>query len=121
VASAADIALSQAAVEEVAIDDALKEYIVNLVSATRRPAAFRMPELASLIAFGASPRATIALAQAARAHAFLQGRGYTLPDDVKAIAHDVLRHRIVTTYEADAEELTTDDIVDRVLEGVPVP
>jgi len=121
VATAADIAEAQAAAAGVAVDDALKEYIVNLVSATRRPAAYRMPELASLIAFGASPRATIALAQCARAHAFLQGRGYPLPDDVKAVAHDVLRHRIVTTYEADAEELTTDDIVDRVLEGVPVP
>lgn len=121
VASADDLVLAQNAVEEVAIDDALKEYIVNLVAATRRPAAYRLPELASLIAFGASPRATIALAQAARAHAFLQGRAYTLPDDVKAIAHDVLRHRIVTTYEADAEELTTDDLVDRVLEGVPIP
>lgn len=121
VATAADLALAQSAVEEVTIEEALKEYIVNLVGATRRPAAYRLPELASLIAFGASPRATIALAQAARAHAFLRGRGYTLPDDVKAIAHDVLRHRIVTTYEADAEELTTDDLVDRVLEGVPIP
>ena len=80
-----------------------------------------MPELQSLIAFGASPRASIALAQAARAHAFLQGRGYATPDDVKALAHDVLRHRIVTTYEAEAEELTTDDLIDRVLEGVDVP
>ena len=88
---------------------------------TRRPAAYRMPELQSLIGFGASPRATIALAQAARAHAFIEGRGYATPDDIKAVAHDVLRHRIVTTYEAEAEELTTDDLIDRVLEGVDIP
>ena len=92
-----------------------------MVYATRRPAAYRLPELATLIGYGASPRASMALAQAARAHAFLQGRAYTTPDDVKALAHDVLRHRIVTTYEAEAEELSTDDIIDRILEGVDVP
>jgi MoxR-like ATPase len=80
-----------------------------------------MPDLQSLIAFGASPRATIALARTARAHAFLQGRAYATPDDVKAMAHDVLRHRIVTTYEAEAQELTTDDLVDRILEGIEIP
>ena len=121
VASRADLETAAAAVHEVVFDDSLKEYIVQIVYATRRPAAYRMPELQSLIAFGASPRASIALAQAARAHAFLQGRGYATPDDVKALAHDVLRHRIVTTYEAEAEELTTDDLIDRVLEGVDVP
>jgi MoxR-like ATPase len=121
VATRDDLARASRALHEVAIDDVLKEYIVQVVYATRRPAAYRMPELQSLIAFGASPRASIALAQAARAHAFLQGRGYTTPDDVKALAHDVLRHRIVTTYEAEAEELTTDDLIDRVLEGVDVP
>ena len=120
-AHAMDLAAARRAVQEVAIDDALKDYIVQLVYATRRPAAYRLPELASLIGFGASPRASIALAQAARAHAFLQGRAYTTPDDVKALAHDVLRHRVVTTYEAEAEELSTDDIIDRVLEGVDVP
>ena len=109
------------AVQEVTIDDALKDYIVQLVFATRRPAAYRMPELQSLIGFGASPRASIALAQASRAHAFLDGRAYTTPDDVKALAHDVFRHRIVTTYEAEAEELSTDDLIDRILEGVDVP
>jgi MoxR-like ATPase len=121
VAHAVELSAARRAVHEVAIDDALKDYIVQLVYATRRPAAYRLPELASLIGFGASPRASIALAQAARAHAFLQGRGYTTPDDVKALAHDVLRHRVVTTYEAEAEELSTDDIIDRVLEGVDVP
>ena len=91
------------------------------MQATRRPAAYRLPELRTLIAYGASPRATIALARAARARALLEGRAYTMPDDVKALAHDVLRHRIVTTYEADAEEITTDDLIDRVLEAIEVP
>jgi len=121
VASREELVIAQGAVSEVTIDEALKDYIVQIVFATRRPAGYRLPELKSLIAFGASPRATIALAQAARAHAFLQGRAYTTPDDVKALAHDVLRHRLVTTYEAEAEELTTDDLIDRVLEGVDVP
>ncbi len=121
VASRDDLLAAREALHDVAIDDALKEYIVQVVFATRRPAAYRLPELQPLIAFGASPRATIALAQACRAHAFLQGRPYATPDDVKALAHDVLRHRIVTTYEAEAEELTTDDLIDRVLESVEIP
>ena len=121
VATPADLEAASRAVDEVAFDDALKDYCVQIVQATRRPAAYRMPELATLIGFGASPRATIALAQAARAHAFLEGRAYSTPEDVKALAHDVLRHRLVTTYEAEAEELTTDDLIDRVLEGVDVP
>ncbi|MGI8925920.1 MAG: AAA family ATPase [Tepidiformaceae bacterium] len=121
VASRDELMAARAAVHEVAIDEALKEYIVQVVFATRKPAAYRLPELQSLIAFGASPRATISLAHAARAHAFLHGRSYATPDDVKALAHDVLRHRIVTTYEAEAEELTTDDLIDRVLESVEIP
>jgi len=121
VATADDIASARRALMEVALDDTLKDYIVQIVYASRRPAAYRLPELQSLIAYGASPRATIALAQSARAHAFLEGRAYTTPDDVKALAHDVLRHRIVTTYEADAQELSTDDIIDRLLEGIDVP
>jgi MoxR-like ATPase len=120
-ASREDLQLARRALHEVAIDDALKDYIIQVVYATRRPAAFRMPELQPLIGFGASPRASMALAQASRAHAFLDGRAYTTPDDVKALAHDVLRHRIVTTYEAEAEELTTDDLIDRVLHSVEVP
>ena len=80
-----------------------------------------MENLAPLIAFGASPRATIYLAQAAKAFAFIDGRGYVTPEDVKAVAKDVLRHRLIITYEAEAEGLTTDDIVERVLQGVAVP
>jgi MoxR-like ATPase len=120
-AGVSDVLAARTALDEVALDDALKDYIIQLVQASRRPAAFRMPDLQSLIAFGASPRATIALARTARAHAFLQGRAYATPDDVKAMAHDVLRHRIVTTYEAEAQELTTDDLVDRILEGIEIP
>ncbi|MEX0783163.1 MAG: MoxR family ATPase [Dehalococcoidia bacterium] len=121
VASRDELVHARAAVQEVHIDDALKDYIVRIAHATRRPAAFRMPELQSLIAYGASPRASISLAQASRAKAFLEGRSYTMPDDVKSLAHDVLRHRIVTTYEAEAQELTTDDLIDRVLDGIEVP
>lgn len=121
VASKSDLFAAREAVHQVTLDDALKDYIVQLVTATRRPAAYRMPELQSLIAFGASPRASIALAQAARAHAFIEGRNYTTPDDVKDLAPDVLRHRVVTTYEADAQELNADDLVERILQGVEVP
>ncbi len=121
VASREDIAAAAAAVAEVVVDESLRGYIMSIVQATRRPAAYQLPELESLIAYGASPRATVALAQAARANALLDGRAYTTPDDIKALARDVLRHRIVTTYEAEAEELTTDDLIDRVLDSVDVP
>ncbi|MEZ4479529.1 MAG: AAA family ATPase [Dehalococcoidia bacterium] len=121
VASAQDLQIAVSAVDEVQFDDSLKEYSVQLVHATRRPADFRMAELQPLIGYGASPRASIALARAARAQAFLEGRGYVVPDDIKSVAHDVLRHRIVTTYEADAEELTTDDLIDRLLGRVDIP
>ena len=93
------------------MDDRIDDYIVDIVHATREPAAAGLKDLAPLIEFGASPRATIALAQASRAHAFLRGRAYVTPDDVKAIAPDVLRHRVLTTYEAEAEEVTSDEIV----------
>ena len=103
------------------MDERIVDYIVDIVLATRAPAEARMKELAPLIEFGASPRATIALAQASRAHAFLRGRTYVTPDDVKAIAPDVLRHRVLTTYEAEAEEVTSDDLVARILQTVETP
>ncbi len=103
------------------MDDRIVDYIVDIVHATREPAANGLGDLANLIEFGASPRATIALAQASRAHAFLRGRAFVTPDDVKAIAPDVLRHRILTTFEAEAEEVTSDDIVTRVLAKVESP
>jgi MoxR-like ATPase len=109
------------AVKDVHLTDGLRDYVVHLVLATRDPRVYRMESLAPLIAFGASPRATIYLAQAAKAHAFVDGRGYVMPDDVKAVAKDIMRHRVIITYEAEAEDLTSDAIIDRVLQGVAVP
>jgi len=108
-------------VREVYMDDRLRDYMVALVTATRRPREVGLVDLAPLIAFGASPRATLSFSEAARAVAFLRGRGYVVPEDVKEIAHDVLRHRILLTYEAEAENVTTDRVVDRILERVEVP
>jgi MoxR-like ATPase len=105
----------------VARAERIRDYIVALVTTTRRPAAAGLTDLAPLVAFGASPRATLALSEASRALAFLRGRGYVVPEDVKEIAHDVLRHRILLTYEAEAENVTTENVVDRVLERVEVP
>src|SRR5215211_3645690 len=99
----------------------MDDRIVDYVHATREPAAAGLKDLAPLIEFGASPRATIALAQASRAHAFLRGRAFVTPDDIKAIAPDVLRHRVLTTYEAEAEEVTSDQIVQRVLAKIETP
>jgi MoxR-like ATPase len=108
-------------VKDVYMDDRVKDYIVDVVFATREPAQKGMKDLASLIEYGASPRASIALAIAARAHAFLRHRGYVTPEDVKAIGPDVLRHRVVLTYEAEAEEVTSEQVVRRVFEVVEVP
>ncbi|MBV9774555.1 MAG: MoxR family ATPase [Gemmatimonadetes bacterium] len=103
------------------LDDTVAEYILDVVTATREPKRYGLEKLEPLIEYGASPRATIALAVCSRAHAFLRGRSYVTPDDVKAIGMDVLRHRVLTTYEAEAEEITPDDIVRRVFEAVRVP
>ena len=121
VASAEAILAARSAVRAVYVDDRLKDYMVQLVRSTREPAAHGMQPLAGLIAYGASPRATIFLGQTAQAHAFLDGRNYVTPEDVKAMAPDVLRHRVVITYEAEAEEIGVDEVVSRVLAGVPVP
>jgi MoxR-like ATPase len=121
VVSIDELLAARSAVQQVHLNDQLRDYIVHLILATRDPKAYRMDALAPLMAFGASPRATIYLAQAAKAFAFLDGRGYVTPEDVKAVASDVLRHRIIITYEAEAEGLTSDDIVGRVLQGVAVP
>jgi MoxR-like ATPase len=103
------------------LDQKVVDYIVDLVRATREPATVGLADLKPLIDFGASPRATLALASAARAHAFLRGRAYVIPEDVRALAPDVLRHRIVLTFEAEAENVTSDDVVTRVLGAVKVP
>ncbi len=108
-------------VRDVYMDDRVKDYIVDVVFATREPTQKGMKELANLVEYGASPRASIALALAARAHAFLRHRGYVTPEDVKAIGPDVLRHRVVLTYEAEAEEVTSEQVVRRVFEVVEVP
>ena len=106
--------------DSVYMDGKVEEYIVNLVEATRNPSAYRL-DIGDLIRFGASPRATIFLAMASRAHALLAGRGYVTPQDVKSIAMDVLRHRVILTYEAEAEEKTPEDLIRRVLDTVEVP
>ncbi len=115
------IAAARGLVDEIYMDGQIKEYIVDLVFATREPAALKIKQLEGLIQFGASPRATINLSIAAKANAFLDGRGFVTPQDVKDIAMLVLRHRVILTYEAEAEEKTSDDVVRTILENVPVP
>ncbi len=109
------------AIADLYMDQKVVDYIVDLVRATRDPASVGLLDLKPLIAFGGSPRASISLAQASRAHAFLRGRTYVIPEDVRALAPDVLRHRIVLTFEAEAEDVTSDDVVGRVLGAVRVP
>jgi MoxR-like ATPase len=108
-------------VSSVYIDDRVRDYIVHIVQATRKPRDYGLAELAPLIEYGASPRATLCLAGAARAHAFIRHRAYVTPDDIKAIALDVMRHRVVVTYEAEAEEVSSEDVVRRIFEYLPVP
>jgi MoxR-like ATPase len=108
-------------ITELYLDDRIVDYIVDIVHATRDPKQYGLEELVPLVEFGASPRATIALAQASRAHAFLRGRSFVTPDDVKAIGPDVLRHRVLTTYEAEAEEVSSDDVVAKILGSIESP
>jgi MoxR-like ATPase len=115
------IARARELVHSIYMDEKVKDYILNVVFATREPGRYGLKDLADYIQFGASPRATIALTQAARAHAFLRHRGFVTPEDVKAIAFDVLRHRVSLTYEAEAEELTPEKIIQRVFDRVEVP
>jgi MoxR-like ATPase len=115
------LAEARAVIPQVYVDDKLKDYIVSIVFATREPAKAGLKEVAPLIKYGASPRATIALNAAARAHAFLRHQGYVTPEDVKAIGADVLRHRVVLTYEAEAEEVTADQVIAKIFDAVEVP
>ena len=108
-------------VQTVYTDERIKEYVLDLVGATRRPADAGLPELTPLIEFGASPRASIFLLRAAKAHAFMRGRAYVTPDDIKALGLDVLRHRVILTYRADAEGMGPDALLGRIFEAVPVP
>jgi len=110
-----------AVVNEIYMDPKVEEYIVNVVFATREPAKAGLADCKDLIEYGASPRATLFLSRAARAHAFIRSRGYVTPEDVKSVGMDVLRHRIILTYEAEAENITTEDIVQKVFDSVEVP
>ncbi len=120
VVDAAAILKAREVLNELYIDDKVKDYIVDIVCATREPETYNL-KLKDLIQMGASPRATIALTLASKAHAFLRGRGYVTPQDVKSVGIDVLRHRVTLTYEAEAEEKTTEDIVQRIFDELPVP
>jgi len=108
-------------VNMVYLDDKIKDYIVNIVFATREPGSFGMPEFEGLIEYGASPRASIYLSQTSKSYAFMQGRGYVTPQDVKSIGMDVLRHRVIVSYEAEAEEMSSEDIIQKIFDHVEVP
>lgn len=116
-----DIIKARRVVDEVYMDERIEKYIIDIVFATREPKSYRLDELTGLIQYGASPRASIYLSIASKAYAFLQGRGYVVPQDVKTIGMDVLRHRVIVSYEAEAEDKTSEDIIKRVFEEVKVP
>ena len=115
-----DIMAARAVIDQLYVDDKVKDYIVDIVLATRQPSKYKI-DLDAYVRFGGSPRATIALTLAAKAWAYLQGRGYVTPQDVKSIGMDVLRHRVIVTYEAEAEDLTSEDVVKRIFDTLPVP
>jgi MoxR-like ATPase len=116
-----DLFKARDVLDSIYIDDNLQDYIINLVSCTRNPEEYNLGTLSKTLQYGASPRASIFLNRVAKAHAFIQGRGYVVPHDIKTIGRDVLRHRIVLTYEAEAENLTTDDILKKIFDTVEVP
>jgi len=115
-----EIIRARGVVNDIYVDDRVKDYIVNIVWATRDPAAAKL-KLDSMLRYGASPRATIFLTLAAKANAFIAGRGYVTPQDVKSVGLDVLRHRIGVSYEAEAESITTESVIEQIFAGVPVP
>lgn len=116
-----DVLEIQKLVQQIYIDEKIENYIVDLVFATREPAKYKLDDLNDIIAYGASPRASISLALASRAYAFLRGRGYVIPEDVRAVCHDVMRHRIGLTYEAEANNITADEVITRIIDTIPVP
>ena len=120
VVSPREILSARETVHQVYIDERIKDYIVDIVHASREPSDYDL-DFKDLVSYGASPRASIYLTVAARVHAFIRGRGYVIPEDLKAIGHDVLRHRIILSYEAEAEEITTEDIIDRIFDTIEVP
>lgn len=117
----AEIIEAQKIVEDIYLDEKIERYIVDIVFATRFPGDYGLSELNDIIAFGASPRASISLAKAARAYAFLNQRGFVIPEDIRAVCHDVMRHRIGLTYEAEANNITTDEIISRIINKIEVP
>ncbi|MBU2462630.1 MAG: MoxR family ATPase [Candidatus Edwardsbacteria bacterium] len=117
----AEIIKARELCKEIYIDQKIKDYIIDLIFATREPEKYGLPELKGMIRFGASPRASINLTTTARALAFLKRRGFVIPEDIKELAGDILRHRIILSYEAEAEDITTDDIIQKILAGVEVP
>ncbi len=120
VISPSDIKRLRSVVDQIYIDDKIKDYIVDLVIATREPGKYKL-DLDEFIEYGASPRATIYLTIASKAYAFLKGRGYVTPQDVKSIGMDVLRHRVILTYEAEAEEMTSEKIIQNIFDNIEVP
>jgi MoxR-like ATPase len=121
VVSPEDIVRARDVVSEVYMDEKIEKYIIDIVFATREPAEYNLPSLAALISYGGSPRASISLARAAKSYAFIKRRGYVIPEDVRAVCHDVLRHRIGLTYEAEAESVTSEEIISEILNNVIVP
>ena len=117
----ADITETRSVVEKIYIDEKIEKYIVDIVFATRFPSDYGMNDLTSIISFGSSPRASISMALAARAYAFLRGRGYVIPEDVRAVCHDVMRHRIGLSYEAEANNISADEIISEILDKIAVP
>lgn len=116
-----DIVKARSIIPRIYMDEKIKNYILDIVFATRFPEKYKLEKIKPLISYGASPRATIFLAMAAKAYAFVRGRGYVTPDDIKSIGMDVLRHRVIVTYEAEAEEMTSENIIQKIFDGVEVP
>src|SRR5260370_42089724 len=116
----ADLMALRQAIDQIYMDDKIKRYIVDIVYATRQPADYGL-DIGPYVQYGASPRATIFLTRAAKAQAFLDGRGYVTPQDIKTIGHDVLRHRVIVTYEAEAEDITAEQLLQRVFDHLKVP
>ena len=121
VISPEDIVKAREVVSDVYMDEKIEKYIIDIIFATREPSEYKLPNLVSLIAYGGSPRASISLAKAAKSYAFIKRRGYVIPEDVRAVCHDVLRHRIGLTYEAEAENITSEEIITEILNNVEVP
>ena len=121
VTTAEEIITSRAVVRQVYIDEKIEQYIADIVFATRYPDRYGLTDLKDMITFGGSPRASISLARAARAYAFVKRRGYVVPEDVRAVVHDVLRHRVGLSYEAEASNVTSEDIISRIINKVEVP